>query len=332
MAKELKGGLETAEADEPEQVAAAAQPGTGEGPGLNEEILYAKPEGDGAPVAKPADGADDKPKASAKSKADEDEEEDEDLNEGEEADEPDDAGKAQAWDKDRQRRDEEHARERRELQGQAEAAAQANQALAEEIRALREGRETAASAAEDREVEEALARVDALSDLSEPAEIVAAVKAVKRLSLRAPKGGADAERVEKIEQALQSLAESVRGLGEATAVRQGREELEGAMAELDGEFGAEFHNDALEVAGQYLLKQGRTLENPPTLAEKRIALRLAYTELKAGKKPAKGGKPKPKPAVSSDAGRGGGLEAGGLKRGSLRDVARDMQKEGKLQG
>ena len=174
--------------------------------------------------------------------------------------------------------------------------------------------------------------MDALSDLSEPAEIVAAVKAVKRLSLRAPKGGADAERVEKMEQALQSLAESVRDLGEATAVRQGREDLEEVMGKLDGEFGAEFHNDALEVAGQYLLAQGRTLENPPTLAEKRIALRLAYTELKAGKKPAKGGKPKPRPAVPSDAGKGGGLGVGELKSGSLNDVARDMQKEGKLRG
>ena len=101
------------------------------------------------------------------------------------------------------------------------------------------------------------------------------------------------------------------------------------MGELDAEFGPEFHNDALEKAGRYLLEQGRTLENPPTLAEKKIALRLAYTEL-AGKKPGTGVKPKPKPRVASDAGAGGGLQAGDLKRGNLREVTEDMKREGKL--
>jgi len=327
MAKELKGGLGV------EEVAEAAAGEGGAAPaadGLTEDILYATPAAAGNPsgASGEPDGKkpDEKPEEKAKPKAEE--EVDDEDDEGEEEEEPEDKVKPK-WDADRQRRDEAHAAERRELQGQAEAATRANQALAEEIRALREGRETAASAEENREVEAALAMVDQLSDLSEPAQIVAAVKAVKQLSLRAPKGGADAARMEKIEQAVQALARSVQGMGETISTRQGRDDLEGAMGELDAEFGPEFHNDALEKAGRFLLEQGRTVENPPTLAEKKIALRLAYTEL-AGKKPGKGIKPKPKPRVASDAGAGGGLQAGGMKRGSLSEVMQDMRKEGKL--
>jgi hypothetical protein len=67
------------------------------------------------------------------------------------------------------------------------------------------------------------------------------------------------------------------------------------------------------------------------LTEKKYALRLAYKEL-SEKTGTKGGKPKAKPSLASDAGRGGGLEAGGLRRGSLRSVAREMVSEGKLKG
>ena len=319
MATELKGGLGVEEAADPEAVEAGAAPAAG---GLTEEILYAPAAaGNGAPAAKPGEGP-----AKAKPKAEEevDDEDDED-DEGEEAEGKD----KPKWDPDRQRRDERHAEERRELQGQIQAATNANTALVAEIRAMREERGSAATAQEDKAVEGALALVDQLSELSEPADIVKAVKAVKQLSLRSPKGGEDAARMERIEQAVQSLAKSVQGFGETLSVRQGRDDLEGAMGELDAEFGPEFHNDALEKAGRFLLEQGRTVENPPTLAEKKIALRLAYTEL-AGKKPGKGIKPKPKPRVASDAGAGGGLQAGGMKRGSLSEVMQDMRKEGKL--
>ena len=71
-------------------------------------------------------------------------------------------------------------------------------------------------------------------------------------------------------------------------VSTGTAELDAAMDKLDAEFDPMFHNDALEIAGQHLLSLGRSPENPPTLVEKKVALRLAYVEL-AAKKPVKSG-------------------------------------------
>ena len=304
MATELKGGLEVenaaAEAPEAPEVNAVDQ-------GLTDEVLYPKTE---------------EPKPAEKPKAEKAEPEEDDEPTGEED---------KAWDKDRQRRDEERAEERRQLQGQVQTMAQTNAALTDELRALREGGAPNATAAEDREFEEALAQVDGLSDMSEPAEIAKAIKATKRLAVSA-KGGGD--RVARVEAALQAITEHVRALGEAVSAKQGRDDLETAMVALDSEYGPMLHNEAKNLAGELLLEQGRTKQNPPTIIEKKMALKLAYQQLagkKAEKDEIKPGRPVRRPKLPSDAGSGGGLGAGTLKRGTLEEVAGDMAREGKLQ-
>ncbi|HUX01723.1 MAG TPA: hypothetical protein VMY35_12170 [Phycisphaerae bacterium] len=233
-----------------------------------------------------------------------------------------------AWDKDRQRRDQEHATERRAFQGQLEAATEANRALADEIKALRRAPGEAASAAEAAGLEAALAKVDALSEASDPADVAEAMRALKRYAVSRPKAGIDADRVAGIEKGLAALTASVQEMGESIATRQGRDALEGTATALDEEFGAKLHNDAMELAGQMLMAEGRSLDDQPTLAEKKIALRAAYLQLARGE----GGKPKPKPSpkVAADAGKGGGVVAPKGSRGRTEDVLADMRREGKV--
>jgi hypothetical protein len=205
-----------------------------------------------------------------------------------EADEADDA-KRPAWDKDRQRRDQELADLRKKLSTLEEAIAAANRTGQPPVQ------EPPAKGDEDVDLDAELAPLDEFATEAERNErFNVLVKRQRALEARQQKREAQAD------------AE--------TSQRANKEAYNRLLDECDGDFGAEFRNAAVERMREVWNEAGFKPGNFPDPAHTRLAVRGVYAELKAAKllaQPKPTAKPKgtpkgaaQKPPASSSA-RGG---------------------------
>lgn len=206
-----------------------------------------------------------------------------------------DKGEKKTWDKDRQKKDQANAAERK--------------ALKSENTELRT------------QLNEVSARVDDMSSVSETAipelskdadfdEVVAVVKLqqAKIGELLAQKSTPPAE--------MKALQETVSKLQDDIATQRSREDVNATIARLNAKYGASFHNEAVTLAVSEVERAGFTGRIPQNAIDH-------YLESAYFKVSAEAGKTRKK-AIPQDPGVGGGEPADKQKTGTLDDVMADL--------
>jgi len=297
--------------------------------GLRPEDLYAEVV---KPEPKPPDKADDDAKVKKADKKPAKAEPDA---------EPDAAAKAAAdekrWDEERQRRDQDHANERRLLEGQVTAMREQVTALSTQLAAA------AKPAAHDKVAEKRLASLErlegqlaGLSGESDPGAIAGAMRMMGGLMtdlMTAERDTAtvDPSEVQKILDRLGKIETGFQDLAAMTTAQAAETTLERTLQRLDAEFGAKHRNAALKAARDLMGARGRSADNPPTDLETELVLRNAYMAEAAGdKKP--GDMPTGNAGVlPGDTGAGGSATQHATgKAGTLPEVLDMMRQEGKV--
>lgn len=233
----------------------------------------------------------------------------------------DDEPKPQAWDKDRQKRDQEQAEHRKRLEAQIEALTERNNELTQQMTSFLQQQ---VGSSQDNEPDEVQEMLDGLSGDSDAEDMA---NAIKTLAKRSGDTSAVEEMMERfLAKKLEPLQQELEELRTHNSKREDQETLGSILSEMDAEFGSQYRNQAIAQAQDFLRSQGRDDENPPTLLETQMAIRAAYQQLSQ-----KGGKPAPrKPSVPLDSGRGGKGPSSKSLRGSLDDVVEGMVASGRI--
>jgi hypothetical protein len=307
--------------DQPDPGAPAPARREGEPQGLTQDDLYGEGEDDGEGPGAPG--------AKAKGEDGKDGKDGKDAKDGK-----------PAWDAERQRRDQEHATERRALMDQ-------NAALQETALRLLERLETAGKPArgaeadeEVKELEEAIeaqARIaEALTDESDPVALVqlgragakanqAIAKALKKVR---SSSGASPE-LAAVQQELEELRRITESAAAGTTAEKRKKAWNEVMAECQKRHGAQHTNAAINAYQKFFMDRGYDPNDPttyPTDTEQHLALRNAFLEIAGAAKSPK----KPAGDVPLDDSRGGGPADKRRKTGSLTQVLERMRREGKL--
>lgn len=245
------------------------------------------------------------------------------------------------WDAERQRRDQEHANERRALVDQLRASQDTNQKLLDRLEAAAKPKAGSEADEDLKELDDAIAAQakvsEALSEDSDPADLVRAqrqavlanqalAKAIRKV--RASSGNSPAlEALRKQVADTQAELDELRGEGEGEAQARANEKRIGRfsdrVAALDKQYGPHLHNPANAIAVKRILAAGYNglppedpRANPPPEDVELLAIELAYREAKDAldtKKPKGGGKALP----AADSGAGGGAAGGGRPKGRM---------------
>lgn len=225
------------------------------------------------------------------------------------------------WDLERQRRDQDHANERKALADQ-------NAALQETTLRLLERLEKAGQPKPDSQAADDLAdlseTIRGLTEDSEPTDIIRAMpKILDALKKVRASGGASTEltalrkQVEEQQAALEELRTGQSQSAETRAYEKRKEHFNDFLdaKDKDKDYGPDLRNEAVRIATAEVVDLGYTSENPCSEDVMILALKNAYREARdartAKKVPARrdGGKPRP----AADAGAGGGAAGGGGK-------------------
>jgi len=235
-----------------------------------------------------------------------------------------------AWDKERQKRDQEHANERRAFMGQMEAMQRTNEAL---VARLEEMATPPKPVEKDEGLEDMLGQVDGLGEDADPAQLLSATKLLSKALRRVLSRPHSAAEVKELREQLAAQDKRIEAMQAETETREeektsyeGRKSrLTAKLLELDGKHGVAVRNEAIKRAREILVEQGYTAEHEADEFAEHLLLERCYAEAAAEQ----AGKPKPKPKVGDD-GVGGAGPAAAPKRGSRREVLAMMEKEGKL--
>ena len=316
-------------ATEPREAPIAAPEPTGVEDGLTPASLYG---GAAKPPEKPdekaeADTKEKPPKATPKA--------------GTKADaEPDSAQQQRQWDEDRQRRDQDHANERKALVGQVDLMKAQMTALQTQ---LAEAGKTGADEEAGRKRLAAAGQLEGLmaglKEEADPAVIAVAVQKMGALIADlivtpTPGSAIDASQVQEILDRLGQIETGFRDLSAETAAQASEANLEKMLRALDHEFSpgsAKYRNAAVKRARDMLGAEGRTVDSPPTPLETQLALRNAYMAEAAGdKKP--GDMPGGKAGVlPGDTGTGGSAAPFAMgPAGTLEEVLADKMRKGEV--
>lgn len=304
------GAPEEEDAGEPEAQAGIEAAGGG----VDAAMLYGE---EGEADGKTGDGKPGKAKVG-------DETEDEDASGGEAA--GDKKPPRQAWDKQRQRADQERAAERRSLLDMIQRQQAQMAALLEEVKAR--GAPKAAEAKDDLVL--LAEEIEALTDDSDPSEIVAKMKALARTVARVRSTAGAGPEVKALQDQIKRLEDRLADLREdgelAVAQRDRNEAFDRHLAALDRQYGPQFRDPALAKAREYFEERGYDADHPPSPEAEDLAVKMAYQELAAEA----GKRPKPKPGIRPDTGQGGGAPAARPAMGTRQEVLADMVRKGKL--
>ena len=231
---------------------------------------------------------------------------------------------AAKWDKERQRKDQETANRTRHLEGMVETLAAQNERL---MAALTQRAEPAAKPEPVIDVAGHLSRADALTAESDPDDLVGTIKGLSKVvqSLLSKPPSDPATQAE-----LKALREQQARDKQEREVEKWTENREKTMtalcSTLSRQYGEQYRNAAMANATAILEARGFTDENRADPVSCDLAIELGWQQAAAGKKP----KPRT-PGVPADTGRGGTTPvASGGGTGTLKEVLRRMQKEGKL--
>lgn len=213
------------------------------------------------------------------------------------------------WDKERQRRDEQRAAQIKAIE---ESVVRQQQQLAR-ITDLLERKE--AKPDEKLKVDEDLE--DLIDEDIDYADLVKVVKSLKG-DLKNAK-----QELGKVNDQLAKELERSKLRDETEAQKEARLEIEKLMLEFDKKYGAEYRNDAMKATHKMLKEEGYDEDkNVPPVSAIRLALRLAYKEVTS--------KPKKRTTGTILDPATGGSGVGDLKKGSLKEVLKDMRQKGKL--
>ena len=214
-----------------------------------------------------------------------------------------DKSQKREWDKDQQKRDQEHANERKVLVAQVKEAQAERRATQTQIDELREAATKPVAEPEDD-----------LLGVDDDYEKLVNVSNTMKKTLQDQK-----QELAQLRDELTTVVKTQAGTNRVTT--------EQTMIEsLSGEIGAEFQNEAVAVSRAYLKQRGYTADKPASLDTTWLSLRLAYQALAA-----KATKDKPgesEPSITIDSVTGGGATQENLSEGSLDDIAAAM-KQGK---
>ena len=237
------------------------------------------------------------------------------------------AGK-QAWDAERQQRDQEHANERHRMEELVHQQGEQITQLLGQLQAAADPKKGSGADDDLRELEEA---IDGVTEDADPAAIVrsqrailAAIKKVRSSSGPSPELTALKAQLEELKAgSAQSAADT------AYARRKERQAAFLAAMDKDSAYGPDLRAPAIQLAIKAVAELGYTNENPAPLEVTILALKGGYRDARDAREAAKrkkGGK-----GVTLDSAAGGGGPAkGGRKTGSLDEVAERMVREGKL--
>jgi len=255
------------------------------------------------------------------------------------------------WDKDRQKRDQDAANQRKLVDSLQSTVADQKKAI-DDMKALLEksvaakGETKADEKTADRlgDLSKQIADLEASGENADAPALIRGVKALHEQLVKLAESGLDskiaselAKKVESMEAKLAERdaadkAEKERQAAEALQVAERRavQKLRDHIGGLDKTYGAKFHATAQEEALKILEDQGYSDDNRPELKHAMLVFEHAYLKV-AGKKPE--ARPRPKPAsLMADPMNGGRPASGGdkpeVKSGPLRQVIRDMKARG----
>ena len=295
--------------------AAAAATENDAGP-LTEEGLYPEPEEAGADKASQTATAGKKPDGQAGG---------DDADKGKAK-----GGDREKWDAERQRRDQEHATERRALSDQLAAAQQINERLIERLEKAAAPEKGSEADADMQELQAAVKAhneaVESLSEESEPGAIVraqreaaATSKAILKALLKVKSSSGPSAEIAALQEQLKELKDGATQTASDTAYAQRQDRLAKHLAKYDGDaaYGPDLRNEAIRLATEKVVELGYTGENPAPEHVALLALENAYRDARDARtaKKAKGGGGKPK--VTADAGTGGGAAGAGRPKGRM---------------
>ncbi len=239
----------------------------------------------------------------------------------------DSEAKAKAWDKDRQKRDEERAARQKATEDRVNAISEKLEALpdqlSEQIVKRLLGSQDRKTPAQQEQTDDVLAVLEALD---ENADFETIVKAIKSL----PKAlkGRDAA-IKQLQATLEGHEQKMTARELSDADKEIADEQWKLCDALDKRFSGGkpvLRADALTRAKELIAEDGCTAANPPSPREAKAYIRLAYREV-AEEAEKQRERRKNEPEVDTLV---GGSKAGSAKRGSLAEVYADMKRSGQL--
>jgi len=221
------------------------------------------------------------------------------------------------WDKDRQARDQERANELKELKQKLDEREKTVNELISDRDQLQEQLDTMKAELSDlRKQRESSTGSDLQDDdLLDQDDEAALVKTIRDL----------ANRIDMLEK--QTIPQAVeRARAQAREEAENAAALERVCARLDHEYGPQYRNEAIAKAKERFLEEGFTDDHLPSAKHAVEVLEQMYKELAGSKKPEASNKGAAD--LATGGGRGGGPVPASAKKGRLRDVIQDMQREG----
>lgn len=217
-----------------------------------------------------------------------------------------------AWDKQRQKIQQDYANYRKSSEAQIEAQNAQIQELREMIEQVASGKPAGGKGDEDAELVE-------IDDSSDAEQIAKAIKQrdglIRNLSKKLDDLGKGLQQRE--------LAENARAQQQADAA-----ELNDFLGRMDAKHGAKHRQDAIKAAREHFLEVGYSRDNPPSPEQAKSEIARQYERLAQTEGAAAAAKEKPgQGPVDTGA---GGAHADSTVTGTLNDVVAAMQKEGKL--